>query len=227
MDRVKAASSTAEALRTRLAKGAERSGKSSRELVGRLALQLHLTKEGIRDVFEAAPIEVALLVEPALERAGQREAARAWCRQLIAMYRAWAGNRHMQLAELAGRAAHELPLLLISGFGAHRLLEKEAGLHVLEQAGRSRATARVQLAVTPLGDPPLDRLRRALQAALEGAAKPHGAPLPQRARAPGAQHERGLAHRPPRRRPRRQLRPDRGELGGRGLGRMRYPCNLR
>jgi hypothetical protein len=41
-------------------------------------------------------------------------------------------------------AAHDLPLLLISGFGAHRLLEKEAGLHVLEHAGdekgRSRAT---------------------------------------------------------------------------------------
>ena len=173
MDRVKAAAATAEALRARLAKGAERSGKSSRELVGRLALQLHLIKEGIRDVFEAAPIEVALLVEPALERAGEREATRAWCEQLIAMYRAWARNRHMQLAELASMAAHDLPLLVISGFGAHRLLDKEAGLHVLEQAGRSRATARVQLAVTPLGDPPPDKLRRALQAALEAAAKPH------------------------------------------------------
>jgi ATP-dependent Clp protease ATP-binding subunit ClpC len=173
MDRVRAAASTAEALRARLARGAERSGKSSRELVGRLALQLHLTKEGIRDVLEAAPIEVGLLVEPALERPGEREATRAWCERLIVMYRAWAGNRHMQLAELSGMAAHDLPLLLISGFGAHRLLEKEAGLHVLEQAGRSRATARVQLAVTPLGDPPPDKLRRALQAALEGAAKPH------------------------------------------------------
>jgi ATP-dependent Clp protease ATP-binding subunit ClpC len=173
MDRVKAAASTAEALRARLAKGAERSGRSSRELVGRLALQLHLTKEGIRDVLEQAPIEVALLVEPALERPGERETTRAWCEQLIAMYRAWAGNRHMQLSELPDMAAHDLPLLLISGFGAHRLLDKEAGLHVLEQAGRTRATARVQLAVTPLGDPPPAKLRRALQAALEGAAKPH------------------------------------------------------
>jgi ATP-dependent Clp protease ATP-binding subunit ClpC len=135
MDRVKTATGTAEALRARLAKAAERSGKSSRELVGRLALQLYLIKEGIRDVVEAAPIEVALLVEPALERPGAREATRAWCGQLLAMYRAWAGNRHMQLAELKGMAAHDLPLLLISGFGAHRLLEKEAGLHVLEQPG--------------------------------------------------------------------------------------------
>ena len=173
MDRVKAAASTAEALRARLAKGAERTGRSSRELVGRLALQLYLTKEGIRDVLERAPIEVALLVEPALERAGEREATRAWCEQLIAMYRAWAGNRNMQLAELPDMAAHDLPLLMISGFGAHRLLDKETGLHVLEQAGRSRATARVQLAVTPLGDPPPDKLRRSLQAAMAGAAKPH------------------------------------------------------
>jgi ATP-dependent Clp protease ATP-binding subunit ClpC len=177
MDRVKAAASTAEALRARLAKGAERSGKSSRELVGRLALQLHLAKEGIRDVFESAPIEVALLVEPALERPGEREATRAWCKQLIAMYRAWAGNRHMQLTELPGMAAHALPLLLISGFGAHRLLEKEAGLHVLEQAEdgktRSRATARVRLAVAPLGDPPPAKLRRTLTDALERGARPH------------------------------------------------------
>mgnify|MGYP003495488364 CR=1 FL=1 len=41
--------STADALRARLAKGAERSGRSSRELVARLALQLHLLKEGVRD----------------------------------------------------------------------------------------------------------------------------------------------------------------------------------
>jgi ATP-dependent Clp protease ATP-binding subunit ClpC len=177
MDRVKSAAATAEALRARLAKGAERSGKSSRELVGRLALQLHLVREGIRDVYEAAPVEVALLVEPALERPGERAAARAWCEQLLAMYQSWAQNRHMQLAELTGVTAHDLPVLIISGFGAHRLLEKEAGLHVLEQPGdekgRSRATARVRLAVTPLGDPPPDRLRRVLAEALEQAGKPH------------------------------------------------------
>ncbi len=55
MDRVKAAMSTADALRGRLAKGTERSGRSSRELVARLALQLHLIKEGVRDVHEREP----------------------------------------------------------------------------------------------------------------------------------------------------------------------------
>jgi hypothetical protein len=93
------------------------------------------------------------------------------------MHRTWAANRHMQLNELYGIAAHDLPLLLISGFGAHRLLEKEAGLRVLErpehEGGRSRATARVRLAMPPPGDLPAARLGRALAEALEQGAKPH------------------------------------------------------
>ena len=110
MDRVKAAAATAESLRARLAKGTERTGKHSRELVGRLALQLHLLKEGIKDVMESAPIEVALVVEPAFERPSENEATRRWCVQLLGMYRAWADNRHMQLAEIASRHAAQSPL---------------------------------------------------------------------------------------------------------------------
>jgi ATP-dependent Clp protease ATP-binding subunit ClpC len=168
--------STADALRARLAKGAERSGRSSRELVARLALQLHLIKEGIRDVHERSPIEVVLQVEPALERAGEREATRAWCSQVLAMYRRWANRRHMQLSELPGVGPGAFPLLVISGFGAHRQLDPEAGLHVLESddgAGRSRATARVRLAVAPLGDLPTEKLRLAVIEALARGAPPH------------------------------------------------------
>jgi ATP-dependent Clp protease ATP-binding subunit ClpC len=176
MDRVQAAARTADALRGRLDKGARRSGKSSRELVARLALQLHVLKEGIRDVFETAPIEIALLVEPALERQGEREATRAWCEQLAGMYRAWAGKRHMQLSKLVGAVPGDQPLLLISGFGAHRLMEKEAGLHVLERAegeNGGRATARVRLAVAPLGDLPPEKLKRVLADALDRGPRPH------------------------------------------------------
>ncbi len=176
LDRLKAAMSTADALRARLAKGAERSGRSSRELVARLAQQLHLVKEGVRDVHENSPVEVALQVEPALERAGDREATRAWCARVLEMYRAWAANRHMQLSEVAGATPGSLPLLVISGFGAHRQLVREAGLHVLEAGdseGRGRATARVRLAVAPLGDLPADRMRAALMAALQAGAPPH------------------------------------------------------
>jgi ATP-dependent Clp protease ATP-binding subunit ClpC len=172
MDRVAAAAATTDALHARLAKGAGGSGHYSRELIGRLALQLHLVKEGLEDVVEDAAIEVALMVEPAFEgSASDGKATAAWCGQLREMYRAWAGNRHMQLSELAGSEishglAGDAPVLLIAGFGAHRVLKRECGLHVLElaeaQSGASRATARVRLAVTPLGDVPPARLASAL-----------------------------------------------------------------
>ena len=175
LDRVRAAADTAQSLRSRLARGAERAGKSSRELIARLALQLHLVKEGIRDAFEAAPIEVAVLVESTLEKPGEREATRQWCGQLLDMYRAWAKNRNMQLTvqpgDERGEAKDGLPLLLISGFGAHRLLQREAGLHVLELA-EARATARVRVAAAPLGELPPDKLRRALKEAFDRAGIP-------------------------------------------------------
>jgi len=105
MDRVRAAAATAEALRSRLTKGTERTGRHSRELVARLALQIHLLKEGIRDGLEAAPIEVALLVEPALEKSGEHQATRAWCQQVFDMYRAWGNSRHMQTAKIGPSSA--------------------------------------------------------------------------------------------------------------------------
>ena len=176
MDRVRAAAATAEALRGRLAKGTQRTGKHSRELVARLALQLHLIKEGIKDAVEAAPIEVALRVEPALEKPGDHQATRGWCLQVLGMYRAWAGNRHMQLSEIGEGGERNLPWLLISGFGAHRLLTQEIGLHVLEggdEKGASRVAARVRLAIAPLGDLPADKLRAALGEAFARGPQPH------------------------------------------------------
>ena len=174
MDRVRAAAETGQSLRSRLARGTERAGKSSRELIARLAMQLHLVKEGIRDAFDGEPIEVAVLIEPALEKPADRDATRVWCGQLLDMYRAWAKNRNMQLTEQRGDG-EALPMLLISGFGAHRLLTREAGLHVLELAddgGPSRATARVRVAAAPLGELSPDRLRRALEEALDRAGVP-------------------------------------------------------
>ena len=176
MDRVRAAAATAEALRGRLTKGTERTGRHSRELVARLALQIHLLKEGIRDGLEAAPIEVALLVEPALEKSGEHQATRAWCQQVFDMYRAWGNSRHMQTAEIADGSERNLPWLLISGFGAHRALAEEVGLHVSETEGDEGATrlaARVRLAVAPLGDLPADKLRTALIEAFARGPQPH------------------------------------------------------
>ncbi|HEY6255809.1 MAG TPA: AAA family ATPase, partial [Xanthobacteraceae bacterium] len=177
MDRVAAAAGTADALRSRLARGSGGAGNYSRELVSRLAQQLYLVKDGIADAFERAAIEVALVVEPAFDsQAGDGKATAAWCQELRDMYRAWSTNRHMQTSELPGRAAGEAPVLLVAGFGAQRVLAQECGLHVLElaesQGGASRATARVRLAVTPLGDVPQALLPSALAKAFGQAGKP-------------------------------------------------------
>jgi ATP-dependent Clp protease ATP-binding subunit ClpC len=178
LDRIRAAADTAQSLRSRLARGTGRAGKHSRELIARLALQLHLVKEGIRDAFDGEPIEAALVIEPALEKPAEREATRAWCAQLRDMYRAWAKNRNMQLSETRSDRQGDgetLPVLLVSGFGAHRLLRREAGLHVLELAdedGPSRATARVRVVAAPLGDLPADKLRRALKDSFDRAGLP-------------------------------------------------------
>lgn len=75
----------------------------------------------------------------------------------------------MQLGELDGRSERH-PSLIISGFGAHRLLAQEVGLHLLEgdeEKGARRATARVLMAVTPLGDMAPERQHRLLMEAFE------------------------------------------------------------
>jgi hypothetical protein len=165
MDRVQAAAKTADSLRNRLTKGSGRPGLYSRQLVARVALQLHLVKLGIKDAVEGAPVEIALLIEPALDGSGETQAARQWCARLAGMYRAWADNRHMQLSEISNAADKALPILVISGFGAHRLMTAEVGLHVLEHGDEGRVTSRVRLVVPPLGDMAPAKFQSALREA--------------------------------------------------------------
>jgi ATP-dependent Clp protease ATP-binding subunit ClpC len=168
MDRVRAAAGTAEALRARLAKAPLRGGKSSKELIARLALQLRLTGEGIKDVFEAAPIEAALAVEPALDGGAESGDTLLWCQQLLDMYRGWSGARNMQISEVPG-TVKAAPMLLITGFGAFRALVQETGLHVLEtpDAGKNagRISARVRVVPAPPGELAPSKLRAALATA--------------------------------------------------------------
>jgi ATP-dependent Clp protease ATP-binding subunit ClpC len=170
MDRVRAANETVDALKTRLEKGAARSGRSSRELISRLALQVYLVGEGIRDAHEDAPVELLLAVEPAFDRPGEKQASIEWCRTLLDMYRAWGRNRNMQISETTAEPAAGLPRLFVSGFGAARALENEKGLHVLErddgEGGSARATARISLVPAPLANVPPHRIRDAMETTL-------------------------------------------------------------
>jgi ATP-dependent Clp protease ATP-binding subunit ClpC len=176
MDRVKLATETANALKGRVARYSRSPRRYSAELSGRFALQLHLIREGIKDAFEDAPIELALVIEPVFDGAGDRQATLAWCRKLTAMYRGWAGKRRMHIGDFSGASKDkDAPILLISGFGAHRVLAPEAGLHVFEpfEGSGNRVTARVRLAVVPLGDVPAAKERKIIVTALDQAPRPN------------------------------------------------------
>jgi hypothetical protein len=86
------------------------------------------------------------------------------------MYRAWAEKRRMQIRDLpsanGSRAAD--PILLVSGFGAHRVLGAEAGLHVFEpsEGATSRVAARVCVEAVPLGQLSAAEERSAIVATL-------------------------------------------------------------
>jgi ATP-dependent Clp protease ATP-binding subunit ClpC len=171
-DRVKLATETASTLKGRVARYSRSPRRYSAELSGRLALQLYLVREGIRDAFDNAPIELALTVEPVFDGAGDRQATLTWCRNLTAMYRGWAGKRRMHIADLAAAGKDkDRPILLISGFGAHRILAPDMGLHVFEpsEGSGNRVTARVRLAAVPLGDVPAAKERSVVIAALDQA----------------------------------------------------------
>ena len=176
LDRVKAAAETANALRRRLEKYNRSLPRYSAELSGRLALQLHLIREGIRDALDNAPVELVLAIEPVFDGAGDRHATLAWCDRLRSMYRGWAGKRRMQIAEAPGSGTDKnVPILTVSGFGAHRVLSPEAGLHVFEpsEGAAGRVTARVCVAVVPLGELPAAKERKLIVTALDAAPRPN------------------------------------------------------
>jgi ATP-dependent Clp protease ATP-binding subunit ClpC len=88
------------------------------------------------------------------------------------MYRGWAGKRRMHIGDVSASGKDkDTPILLISGFGAHRILLPEVGLHVFEpfEGSGNRVTARLRLAVVPLGDVPAAKERTVIIAALDKA----------------------------------------------------------
>jgi len=81
----------------------------------------------------------------------------------------------MQSSETPGVGKDkDTPILTVSGFGAHRILSAEAGLHVFEssEGAASRVTARVRVVLVPLGDVPVAKEHKLIVEALEvGTAK--------------------------------------------------------
>ncbi len=150
-DRIAEASRTADRLFRRYDSAGAGAARASRELAGRLALQLHVLQQGIDDLTGDAPVDVLLRIEPALEHGGgDGTDAAAWRETLTAMYRQWVAKRRLHLSELAGRSG--APILLVGGFGAFRTLKSEAGLHLLEDErpdNARRIAARVRVIAGP------------------------------------------------------------------------------
>src|SRR5690242_8321242 len=155
MDRVSEAARTAAQLKLRLDRSGGAVAQTSRELVARLALQLHLVQQGLADALMGAPIDVLLMAEPALDGSADAQASAAWCARLTTMYRQWASRRHMQLQEFAPLKGSGSVVLQVSGFGAFRTLEPEAGLHILEDADEDarRTVARMRAVAGPWDEP--------------------------------------------------------------------------
>lgn len=156
-DRVEEAARTAERLFRRYEAAGAEADQPSRELSGRLALQLYNLDHGIKDLVTEAPVDALLRIEAALDTGEDDGEARAWRARLYDMYRQWAAKRRIQVREIGPAEHREAPILVVTGFGAFRTLEPENGLHVLEGEGPDgarRIVARVAVAagLDPLPD---------------------------------------------------------------------------
>jgi ATP-dependent Clp protease ATP-binding subunit ClpC len=142
LDRLRAATATAERLAARLAPGR---GSHSAELVQLLARRMHVLEAAVDGLDAHEPSDAVVTI-----RAGQA-ADPAQCvpfvLELAAMYTGWADARGMRLRREGVSATVQLE---IAGLGAYTLLKGEAGLHVLElphdeDRGFDRLTAHVDV----------------------------------------------------------------------------------
>jgi ATP-dependent Clp protease ATP-binding subunit ClpC len=123
-DRVESALEAAQSLIGRVQSGAHRG--LPIDVVKRIAQQLWLASIAIDDLKQGRAADAFLLVE------GNGD-ARAFARQLAAMYDAWARRRGMRNDVLSESNGDRYRFVAaISGFGAHTLLAPEDGVHAQE-----------------------------------------------------------------------------------------------
>jgi ATP-dependent Clp protease ATP-binding subunit ClpC len=139
LDRLAAAFRTAERLAGRLQAGHGRRGK---DLVQLLASRLHVLDHACAELAGGEPRDVWLGISPS-QTSGESEAAFVFAERLRSMYRAWAEKRGMKLRPLDAMGT----AFRVSGLGAHPILERETGLHVLEQPTGNSSYERVKIHV--------------------------------------------------------------------------------
>jgi ATP-dependent Clp protease ATP-binding subunit ClpC len=167
LDRLEAATKTANGLAARLQRSLSTGGRASPELVALLAGRLYVLDNTLVGLEAGDPYELFAEVR-------SQEAEGSFADRIAAMYDRWAAARGMQIERLEAASGHHV--LAVSGLGCWQILHREAGLHVLEHAAAGEArsghreTARVTVAPrdtrpTPDGSNLADAARLALDAA--------------------------------------------------------------
>ena len=161
-DSIEAGAATAQSLMRRLTPRAGRVA-APPSILSNLAQQLYLLEHALADLDRGLWPEVFVAVEAVAGDPRSAALDGEWTATLCGMYREWARRRRMRAALLEGVGASQF-VLSVAGFGAHGILLREAGLHVLEtpdsSGGFDRQTARVRVAPQPA------RPRRAHQSEL-------------------------------------------------------------
>src|SRR5262249_34748212 len=135
MDRIEAGLDTARSIMRRLETRAGRRNALPASLLSNLAQQLYLLECALQDLDGHRAADVFLGIEPVASDSGFAGGDPPWTLTLTGMYREWGRKRRMRVQILRDgqdRSDGVLALLAIGGFGAHGILSREAGLHVME-----------------------------------------------------------------------------------------------
>ncbi len=141
LDRLQAATRTAERLAVRLRRSVRDDGRANPKLVGLLAGRLYVLDRALAGIAASAPTDVFVHLRTSGPHRGTRPETEPFAALLVEMYEGWAARCGMQAQRLD--APENEHLLAISGLGCGEILAAEAGLHVLEQVDEERDGAKV------------------------------------------------------------------------------------
>ena len=141
LDRLQAATRTAERLGARLQRSVKSDGRANAELVELFAGRLYVLDRALAGIAASAPADVFVHLRPSEPNGVTGAEAEPFAALLAEMYVRWAARRGMQAEHLdAPEGEH---VLAISGLGCGEILEAESGLHVLEHVDEDRGGAKV------------------------------------------------------------------------------------
>ena len=137
LDRLAAATRTAERLGARLSRSARSNGGGATELVTLLAGRVYVLDCAVAGVAADRPAEVFLRVRSSGAEPAPTD---GFADRVAEMYEGWAKRRGMLLQRLESPGEH---LFAVAGLGCAEILDAESGLHVLEQVDEERDGERI------------------------------------------------------------------------------------